>query len=82
MYTLDQQYKRVINQIEKETEHEILDIKIEDIKRSRIAKDEEMVLAQNIKSEDEYQFDESYKRHVKNITKKLENHRITHNMQN
>ena len=32
-------------QIERETEHEILDIKIEDIKRSRQAKEEEIVQA-------------------------------------
>lgn len=82
MYTLNQQYKHVINQIEKETEHEILDIQIEDIKRSKLAKDEEIEQAQNVRTEDEYQFDESYKKYVKNNTKKQENHRVTHNMQN
>ncbi len=82
MYTLNQQYKQVIGQIERETEHEILDIKIEDIKRSRIAKEEELVQAQNVRTEEEYKFDESYKNHVKNVTKRKEDQRITHNMQN
>jgi hypothetical protein len=54
MFTLNQQYKHVIGQIEREAEHEILDIKIEDIKRSRLAKEEEIVQAQNVRTEDEY----------------------------
>ena len=82
MYNLNQQYKEVVGQIEKEVEHEILDIQIEDKKRSRLAKEEEIVQAQNVRTDDEYQFDESYKKHVKNITKKKEEHRITNNMKN
>jgi hypothetical protein len=54
MFTLNQQYKHVIEQIERETNHEILDIKIDDIKRSRLAKEEEIVQAQNVRTEDEY----------------------------
>jgi hypothetical protein len=54
MFTLNQQYKHVIEQIERVAEHEILDIKIEDIKRSRLAKEEEIVQAQNVRTEDEY----------------------------
>ena len=80
MYTLNQQYKHVVEQIERETEHEILDIKIEGIKRSRLAKEEEVLQAQNVRTEEEYLFDESYKKHVKNVTKKKEDQRITHNM--
>lgn len=82
MFMLNQQYKHVIGQIERETEHDILDIKIEDIKRSRQAKEEEIVQAQNVRTEEEYQFDESYKKHVQNVTKRKEDQRITNNMQN
>ena len=54
MSQLNNQYNHVMNQIEREVEHEILDIQIEDIKRTRLAKDEMITDALNVRSEEQY----------------------------
>ena len=79
---LSNQYNQIINQIERETDHDILDIKIEDIRRTREAKDQMYIEALNVRTEEEYLFDETYKKHVRQEGKTQEMHRTTDQMQN
>ena len=51
---INNQYLDKVENQEREAVHEIIDIKIEDIKRTKEAKEQELQIAQNIRSQNDY----------------------------